>query len=279
MKKLLLTAICISVLTMFGCAMTDIYPIWDWDQAGPEAHGVLVNTNGKAHAMEPYLIMTIFADHAEETLWFVDQNPANMSNTCTTYINWEPYPGYSWHDDYYCNPDWNGCAWVTTHRPIDYYDQYYPFAVNWSCTDITYGYLFCSWRYGECGRALPLSDKIALLNMGELGSYRDMEGLYYDFNRSNFSVTLENQYGQTFNMPIMTDIPIFFNPVGRQVALDRTNPINGNMMKWYADWLDTYATDGTTVHISYMGITNSFTIAGTKGFSSDVYRNAANKNY
>lgn len=279
MKKLLLIALCVSVLTMVGCAMTDIWPIYDWDQTNSEGHAVLVNTNGKAHAVEPILIMSIFPDHAEEIIWFVDQKPANGTKTTTNYVNMEPYPGYDWHDDYYCNPDWNGCSWLTKTTPIGYQCEYFPFHVNWNCTDITYGYLFCSWRYGECGRVLPLADKIALLNMGELGTHNDMEGLYYNFNRSNFSITLENQFGQTFNVPMMTDINVFFNPNGRQFALDRTNPVMGNMMKWYADWLDTYATDGTTVHLSYMGITDSFSIAGAKGFSSDVYRNAANKLY
>lgn len=279
MKKLLLIAVCISVMMMFGCAMVDLYPIYDWDQTNKEGHGVLVNTNGKAHAMEPYLIITYWPGHAEEVIWFVDQNPANMTTSCYNYINIEPEPGYSWHDDYYCNPDWNGCSWVSSTRPIDYIDTYFPFSANWNCTWQTSGYLFSSWRYGECGRALPLADKIALLNMGELGQHGDMTGLYYNFNRTNFSVTLENQYGQTFNWPIMTDIPIFYNPVGRQVAVDRSNPIWSNMMNWYADWLDTYATDGTTVHITYMGITDSLTIAGSKGFSSDIYRAAANARY
>jgi len=291
MKKLLLIAFCVAVASMFGCALVDYGCIYDYDQTSSNPGGEppwpnaleMVNTAGKAHVIELYKVMTTFPDHAEETLWFVDQTAAG-DQKLNTFINVEPAIGWTWHDDYYCNPDWNGCAWVSADRPypkcVGGYD-YYPFSVNWSCSDITYGYLWSSgpYRYGECGRVLPLSDKIAILNMGELSQRNGMEGLVYNMNRKNFGVTLENEYGNSWNVPINASLSMFWNPKGGQLQIDRSNPILANMMKWYGDWLEKNATTWTTVTINYNGISNSFKIVGNGGFSADAYRNAANKLY
>jgi hypothetical protein len=281
MKKLLLLAFCISVLALYGCAVVDSHCYIDYDQVNNEDHGY-VNTNGKAHMLEPIKIMTIFSTHAEEIIWFFDQK-GSTSIKMFNYVNMEPYPGYYFHDDFYCNPDWNGCSWVSTVRACDYIDQYWPITPNWNCTDITYGYLFCAWDYEACGRDLPLADKLAVLNMGEFGEHNGEEGLYYNLNKTNFSITLENQIGQSWNVPITTDIPVWFSPKSHNLAMDRTNPLMANMMLWYADWLENYSTNGTNVTVSFNGISDTYTIAGWgndhTGFSPDVYRQAAHKLY
>lgn len=291
MKKLLLTLFCLAAATMFGCALVDYGCILDYDQTSSNPGGeppypnaaALVNTSGKAHVQEPAKTMSLFPDHAEETLWFVDQS-ATGDQKLATFINVEPAVGWTWHSDYYCNPDWNGCAWVSSDRPypkcVSGYD-YYPFSVNWSCTAITSGYLFSSgrWRYGECGRSVPLADKISLLNMGELGTMNGKEGLFYNLNRTNFTISLENEYGQSWNVPLNGNMSMFFNPNGNQIALDRTNPVQANTMKWYANWLDKYSTDWTTVTVAFNGISDEFKIVGKPGFPSDNYRSAANKLY
>ncbi len=291
MKKLLLIAFCVAIASMFGCVLVDYGCIYDYDQTSSNVDGEapwpyaaeLVNTNGKAHVQEYYRIITTFPDGAQEVIWFVDQN-ASGDQTMTNYINKEPATGWTWHDDYYCNPDWNGCSWVSATRPYPLctggYD-YYPFSVNWNCTDITSGYLWSTgpYRYGECGRSLPLADKISLLNMGEISERNGMEGLVYNFNRKNFNITLENEYGNSWNVPINTNLSIFWNPKGGQLSIDKSNPILANTQKWYADWLDANATTWTTVTISFNGISQSHKIVGQGGFSSDAYRNAANKHY
>ncbi|MEW5807682.1 MAG: hypothetical protein AB1756_10110 [Acidobacteriota bacterium] len=268
---------------MFGCALVDYGCIRDWDQAGPEGHGVLVNTNGKAHVKEPMRVMKIFPDHAEEVLWFVDQ-AANGDQKLSNFINMEPAVGWSWHSDYYCNPDWNGCSWVSADRPYPKCESgydYYPYTVNWNCTSQTFGFLWSTgrWRYGECGRNIPLADKISLLNMGELGTMNGKEGLYYNINRTNLTVNLENEYGNSWNVPFNVGTSFFFNPQGRDAAIDLANPVNSSTLKWYADWLDKYATDWTTVTVTYNGISDEFKIVGKPGFSSDDYRKGANKLY
>jgi hypothetical protein len=289
MKKLLLLAFCISVLALYGCAVVDSHPYYDLDQTSnnyaneppwPPTPWELVKTDGKAHMHEAIGIMSCFPDHCEEVIWFFDQNPANGTIKLFNYINMEPAsPAYTWHDDFYCNPDWNGCSWVTATRPLDYYDQYYPFTANWNCSDLTGGYLFAAWSYPGCGRDLPLEDKISLLNMGEMGELNGNTGLWFNLNKTNFSVTLENQFGQAWNVPILTDIPFWIDPTARKSYMDRTNPLFANMMMWYADWLDTGATAGTTVTLTFNGISDTFTIAGTSGFSSDAYRTAAQSMY
>ncbi len=288
MKKLLILAFCVSVLVLYGCAVVDSYPYYDIDQISSNCANEapwpyaaeLVDTNGKAHMQEPSKVMTCWTDHCEEIIWFFNQKTANSTITLYNYVNCEPAsPYYSWHSDFYCNPDWNGCAWVTAVRPLDYYDQYTPFSVNWSCTDLTSGYLFAAWSYPGCGRDLSLEDKLAFMNAGEIGEINGQTGLWYNLNKTNFSIILENQYGQSWNVPILTDIPMWFNPENGNTYIDRTNPLMANMMLWYADWLDNYATAGTTVTVTYNGIGDVFTIAGTAGFSSDLYRKAANTLY
>ncbi len=268
MRKLFYLGFCLVLAMGVGCALTNYELITDNDQVKSGGQFV-VNTNGKAHVQESVQIALGWSDGYDCTLWFVDQK-ANGDRTLTTYNNYSTeYPIF--HDDLYCNPDWAGCAMVTAQDPeigdVDMYD----YAINWSCkgTRSLY-YLWSTTRYyGECGRAkMPLADRINLMNMGRLGQSMGVEGLFYDLNRSNTTITLNNKAGYTTTLPMNAEIGAFISFQGRKATLDMTNPLLASMGRAYADFLANHATHSTQVTVSFNGIDHNFNIAGNYGISN-----------
>jgi len=146
-----------------------------------------VNTNGKAHVHESSQVALIWPDGTDEALWFVDQK-ANGDRTLTTYVNYSPaYPTF--HDDLYCNPDWQGCAVITADDPeigdVDIYD--YKYNPNCPAARSIY-YLFSTTRYyGECGRSIQ--DVGALIMMGQPKN----GGLFYLLTPANTNILLTSR--------------------------------------------------------------------------------------
>lgn len=269
MRKLFYLGFCLVLAMGVGCAITNYSLITDNDQVANGQGTGIVNTNGKAHIIEGSQIATLWPDGADEWLNFVDQK-ANGDRVLTNYNNFSAaYPIF--HDDEYCNPDWNGCSMVTSQDPevgdVDIFDYTY----NINCKGIRSFYLLLSTSryYGECGRVkMPLADRINLINMGRLGRNMGLEGLFYDLNRSNATITLNNNAGFVTTLPMNAQVQGFFSFAGRKATLDMTNPLLASMGRAYADFLANHATHQTTVTMTYNGISMNWNIAGANGLSN-----------
>lgn len=158
MRKLFYIGFCLTLVMGVGCAITDYALITDNDQtnnsSGASTTGsVVVNTNGKAHIMETSQWAFSFGGGTlEEWIAFVDQDNSG-DRVITSYGNDNARGGPSFHDDDYCNPDWNGCAAWTAQDPevgdADSFDG----TQNVNCTlSGSFSVLVGSARLGECGR-------------------------------------------------------------------------------------------------------------------------------
>jgi len=232
MKKLFYLGFALVLAAGVGCALTNYQLITDNDQLkNQSAPTSTVNTNGKAHVIESSQIATVYPDFLEETLWFVDQR-TNGDRTLTTYINRTTDPVYyggpnaQFHDDLYCNPDWQGCAVVTAQDPevgdVDIYD----YAYNPRCeSGPTVYYLFSTTRYyGECGRSLQ--DVGALIMMGQ----PKKDGLFYLLTPANTNILLTSKSdGTTTAMTLPGDVSVFVSGQrDRHATVDLTNPVFGS---------------------------------------------------
>jgi len=279
MRKLFYLGFCFVLVAGVGCALTNYELITDNDQVLNGQGSGVVNTQGKAHIIETQ-IGFIYPDGSDELIWFVDQK-SNGDRTLTTYNNYSTTAGPVLHDDHYCNPDWQGCAIITGDDPevgdVDIFD--YTFNVNCSgLRSLTY-VLSTTRYYGECGRMnLNLQDRLSLLNMGRYGQNIGMEGLFFDMNRSNLSITLDNNAGFVTSLPVTADLVAFFAPQNRKMSLDLTNPMLGSMSRSYADFLANNATHATKVTFTYNGIGMSYDIGGNLGEISNASRVLAKAN-
>lgn len=269
MRKLFYLGFCLVLAMGVGCAITNYTLITDNDQVANGQGTGIVNTNGKAHLIEGSQVATIWSDGADEWMAFVDQK-SNGDRVITNYNNFSAaYPIF--HDDLYCNPDWNGCSMITAQDPeigdVDVFDYTY----NINCKGIRSISVLLSnpgRTYGECGRVqLPLADRISLMNMGRIGRSMGLEGLFYDLNRSNTTITLNNNAGFVTTLPMNAQIPAFFS-FSRKATLDMTNPLLASMGRAYADFLANHATHQTKATLTYNGISMSWDIAGVNGLSN-----------
>jgi hypothetical protein len=270
MRKLFYLGFCLVLMTGVGCAITNYELIVDNDQVKQGSSGT-VNTQGKAHVIESSQIATLWPDGSDETIFFVDQK-ASGDRTLTTYNNFSTAAGPTFHDDLYCNPDHQGCAITTADDPevgdVDIFD--YSFNPNCSGARSLSLLLGTTRYYGECGRGkLDLASRIALGNMGRIGTAIGSEGLFYDLNRSNLTISLDNNAGFVSNLPVTADFSAFLTVGGqRKMVLDLTNPLLASMGRSYADFLANNATGMTTVTVTYNGISASSQIAGNVGLSN-----------
>jgi hypothetical protein len=250
MRKLFYLGFCVALATGVGCAITNYELIVDNDQLYATETGV-VSTNGKAHIQEYSQVATIWDDGTDELFSQVDQK-ANGDRTITTYNNYNSmYPmGGTFHDDLYCNPDWNGCAIWTADDPevgdVDIFDGVW----NANCFGSRSLYLLLGTTryYGECGREhlnASQSDKLAAMTYGYVGTFNGMPGLWFDYDKTNTTVRVNGT-----NLPI-PDGSLFFG-THRQVAFFADNPLIQHTLRAFG----TVAPPGTVIslHMSYNGI-------------------------
>lgn len=269
MRKLFYLGFAFVLAAGVGCALTDYEVITDNDQLLNQASSGIVNTQGKAHIIETQ-VATLWTDGSDELIWFADQK-ANGDQVITTYNNYSSTAGPTFHDDTYCNPDWQGCALTTAQNPYVGDADMFDYSLNINCSGVrSLSLLLSTTRYyGECGRVeMALQDRISLLNMGRFGRAIGTEGLFYDLNRSNLSITLDNNAGFVTSLPVNADSVLFMAPQSRKAVLDMTNPMLASMGRSYADFLANNATHSTTLTATYNGISLSWNIAGNTGLSN-----------
>lgn len=273
MKKALYLGFCLVLAMSVGCAITNYGLITDNDQVANGQGSGVVNTNGKAKVYSSSQIATIWSDGTDELFTMVDQK-ANGDRTLTTYNNFSTGGDPTFHDDMYCNPDWQGCAIVTSPDPEVGDSDIFDGTLNANCSgarSISVS-LSTGRYYGECGRArMSLSDRLALANMGRLSTVNGQEGLLYDLNRNNLSITLNNNSGVVSSLPVTGDFSMFLTSQGRrQMALDMTNPLGANVGRAFADFLRSYGTSQTDITVTYNGISTTFETGGERMNASNV---------
>jgi hypothetical protein len=264
MKKVLYLGFCLVVAMGFGCAITDYELITDNDQTSNGQGSGVINTNGKAK-LSSAQVATIWPDGTDELFSMVDQK-SNGDRTITTYNNFSTGDQPTFLDDFYCNPDWQGCAIWTAPDPevgdVDSFDGQW----NSNCFGSrSLSYLLGTTRYyGECGRAkIGLSDRISLMNMGRMATRNGMEGLLYEMNRNNTTLIMDNNAGVATSLPITGDYSMFVNFRGKgRIALDFSNPLAANVGRSLADFSRTYGTGHHTLTLSYNGISTSWEVSG-----------------
>jgi hypothetical protein len=240
MRKVFYLGFCLVLVMGVGCAITDYQIITDNDQLINQQYAnATVNTNGKAH-IRSFQIALIFGDGADEIINFVDQK-TNGDRTMTTYNNFSTFggPGPTFHDDLYCNPDWQGCAIWTSHDPPGGFDRagvgYSAYDGRWNqnCNGArSIVYLVGTTRQsrgyyndGECGRTQhSLAEYTQLLNMGELGAFGGRPGLWYMLDSSNTNYSVNG-----VNIPVV-QTPIFLSPKMRLGMINMTSPLHALSM-------------------------------------------------
>jgi len=272
MKKALYLGFCLVLAMGVGCAITNYELIVDNDQVSNGQGSGVINTNGKAKLTSAQ-VATIWPDGTDELFSMVDQK-TNGDRTLTTYNNFSTGDDPTFLDDFYCNPDWQGCSIFTAPDPevgdADPFDG----TTNVNCFGVrSLSVLLSTTRYyGECGRAkISLSDRLAMMNMGRIASRAGGEGLLFDINRNNTTLVVDNNAGVATSLPLTGDYNMFAMVGGKKrLALDMTNPLAANVGRAFADFLRTYGTNNTTITVTYNGISTSWQTGGDVMSSSNV---------
>lgn len=259
MRKLFYLGMC-AVLSMgVGCALTNYDLIVDNDQVSNGQGSGVVNTNGKAY-VHNFKIGTIWPDGVDVQLWFVDQ-AANGDRTCTTYNDFSTLDEPWFPDDKYCSPDRQGCSLVTADDPqvgdVDIFDWK---TLNFNCQGFRslYYVVSSSRYYGECGRAMPITDRLSLLNQARLTSLNGQAALEWTLTPMNTSVTMNNLAGVQQFLPMAGSITItqLAGPSSARV-IDLTNPMTKVLLNASADFVATYGSHANEVTLTFNGISIS----------------------
>lgn len=222
MKKVLYAAFCLVLVMGVGCVITN-YPIITDEEQGNNNGWTdgIVNTNGKAHIIDGGGQVASLGDNGWSSQFsFIDQK-ADGSSTITNYKEAGGATSNEvFHDDLYCNPDWNGCAvWTADNAGVSFAST-----INLSCSEGV-GWLKVSVgaRYGECGKSVfmpkTLPEQISLLGMGQYGQFEGLNGLFYNFSMANTTLLVNNQ------LVNLGQGEIFFSPRDRKAALDISDPM------------------------------------------------------
>lgn len=246
MKKLFYLGFCLVLAMGVGCAITDYALITDNDQTRNGQGTGTVNTNGKAHIREGSQVASGYPDGYDELFSFVDQS-ANGDRVLTTYDNFSSsFPIF--HSDFYCNPDWQGCAVSTSQDPqvgdVDIFD----YSANFNCLGARSLYLLVasSRYYGECGRSVQ--DLGALLMMGQPKN----GGLFYLLTPANTNLVLNSLGdGASSAITLNADIPVQLTKTGLngKLVVSANNPVLGRMSDAVANFADNH---GGAMNISLM---------------------------
>lgn len=254
MKKLFYLGLCALLTTGVGCALTNYELITDNDIIGNNQGAVIVNTNGKAFVRQSSQIGLIWPEGIETTAWFVDQN-AQGDRTLTTYVNTATTSVY-FSDELYCTPERQGCAVITASDPevgdVDIYD----YSFNANCSGArSIVYLSGTTRYyGECGRAVALTDRISLLNQGTLISKNGAAAMRWTATPMNTTITLNNLAGMQQLLPMAGSVSVTLTPKGNKLAVDLNNPMSRVTMNAASDFLTNYGSHQNQVSVLYNGI-------------------------
>jgi hypothetical protein len=274
MKKLLYLGFCMVLAAGFGCAITDYGTITDNNQTKGGGSGP-TNTNGKAHINETSQIATIWPDGTDELINFVDQ-AGDGTGSLTTYNNFSTGGDPTFHDDLYCNPDWNGCSVFTA--PDDNDGNLFDGTSNANCSGArSLSILLSTGRYyGECGRAakFDVEDKVAALSSALKAERFGRAGLIWNLNSANTTITARNlETGLSYHIPLFgVNVQHFFSESGNVSFSWLDDAMIGPMTLNLAGMLESELfSEGVEVSVSVNGIDTTFTMAG--GANDLVRRN------
>lgn len=260
MKKLFYIGFCLVLAMGLGCAITDYDVITDNDQVKNGGSGV-VNTNGKAKITPSAQIATTYSDGTDELFSMVDQK-SDGTGTITTYNNFSSGSDPIFHDDLYCNPDWNGCSIFTAPDNND--GNLFDGSANNNCSGArSLSVLLSTSRYyGECGRArVDMNDRLTVLNSGQVNAWG---GLAYNLNRGNFGVRLQKEGAQIVNVPVFGNIAATITmDGGRRAHLDLQNSMISNSIDAIHSTVASHGAGAYTIYLDYMGVTVDLPIAFT----------------
>lgn len=279
MKKLFYLGLCALLTTGVGCALSNYELITDNDQVSNGQGSGVVNTNGKALVRQSSQVALGWPDGTDNAVWFVDQ-AANGDRTLSTYNNFSTGSDPIFPDDLYCSPERQGCAIVTSSDPevgdVDIYDYSY----NPNCAGARSVYYLTSTTryYGECGRALALTDRLSLLNQGRLVSKNGVAGLQWAATPMNTTVTLNNKAGVQQLLPMAGSFSITMIPNGqRQTIIDLNNPMNKVLFNSAADFMSNYGSSVNEISFVYNGIEIKRSFGRTE--DSNSLRNLSNRKF
>lgn len=253
MKKLLAFgfgfAFAASMLTGFGCALTNYQLITDNDSGG------VVNTAGNAYIKQSSQVATLYPDGADNLIWYVDQK-ANGDRTLST-VNYFTTSGSPFKDDLYCSPDWAGCKVSVSQDPevgdVDDYD----YNANFHCSGARSLSLLVSTTryYGECGRAQATDRATRMIALANDMTPVQMNGatwLHTNLSALNTSLVLNNRNGSVYALPMTSQIGVTANLAKRQMFVDLSNPNNRNLAQNVINWSKAHPGPGleTTLTVS-----------------------------
>ena len=268
MRKALYSAFCFLLAAGFGCHISNYGIITDNNQSNGSGGGI-VNTTGKALIKESSQVVSIWPDGTDETINFVDQM-SDGTATLTTYNNFSTGSEPTFHDDLYCNPDWEGCSARTSpyNNVANLFDQRFNFNCSGArsiCITLSTGRY-----YGECGRnnaRLTIDEKIAALGSAIPSQRFGRLGLLWRLNGRNTSITARNlETGQSYFVPLFgAEIEQFMSERGNVAFTRLDHPMLGSALLGFAGMLeDELASEGIEVTVQVNGISASFVIAGGK---------------
>jgi len=259
MKKLLYLSFGLVLAMGVGCALVEYPVIIDNDQVN-QGGQYIVNTNGKAHVMETQ-VATIWPDGYDEIIWFVDQD-ASGNQHLTNYNNYSTaYPIF--HDDLYCNPDWVGCSVWTNYVPVELNGQFVAYQYNSKWNPNCAGYrslsvlLGTTRYYGECGRRMPLSDVVTMMNLGQV----DGQNMKYFFRPDNTTLRVDNNAGYVATLGLNSEIPMVLNRSNRTGIINMTDPLTGRTLENLAQIAREHGTNKMTLTVNFYNVERSFTVA------------------
>ena len=264
MKIVIYGVFCFCLVVGSGCALTEYELITDNDQVGRSgAAEKIINTNGKAKINTWIKVASTYSDGRDEIFWMTDQR-ADGTATITTYNNFSTGGGAIFHDDLYCNPDWNGCAIFTA--PDDNDGRLFDGKSNWNCSGArSISLLFTTTRYyGECGRfgmgsKMDLASKMQLLNTFELGKVGSREALYKKLSSQNTNLYVVKD-GLRINVPVVGGYEIGILP-NRSISIDATNSLNRRNYDTAAAFVDRYGPGKYAMTIEVEGVSATWQVS------------------
>lgn len=251
MRKLFYLGFCLVLAMGVGCAITNYGIIVDNDQGNGSSQDV-VNTNGKAHILESSQIATIWSDGTDEIFTHIDQ-ASDGTAVLTNYNNFSS-GSIIFHDDTYCNPDWNGCSIFTAPDNND--ANIFDGSFNTNCSGArSLSVLLSTGRYyGECGRGnTSLADRMAFMNLGQLVNMMGMEGLAYTATAQNTTILASNAGGSQI-LPFAGAIPVTFFANDRLGVVDFTNPLLRSLTDQISNFINATGSPQVNFTITYNGI-------------------------
>jgi hypothetical protein len=285
MKNLAYLGFMLLLVAGFGCAVTDYGVILDNNQVGHDdqtpsspicepncVRGIFgcicpEDTNGPAHIKETSQIATIWPDGTDELINFVDQR-VNGTATLTTYNNFSTGSEPTFHDDLYCNPDWNGCSIFTAQDDND--GNLFDGKLNANCSGArSLSLLLSTGRYyGECGNQaakFSMNDKLTALSTAIQAERFGRSGMLWSLDSANTTITARNlATGQSFLVPTFgISMDHFMSESGNVAFSWLDHAMLGPALLNFSGMLaGELGSEGIEVTVTVNGIDATFTFAG-----------------